>query len=118
VRGEIKMAKPKRYDPEYIKQAIKLAKEIGATKAGKELGISDNTIRTWLKKEKSGYIDLGQGSRTPENVMTLAEENQQLRIAIKKLEKENRELKETNEFLEEASAFFAASRQKLRKAKE
>ena len=45
------MAKSKRYDPEYIKQAIKLAKEIGATKAGKELGISDNTIRTWLKNE-------------------------------------------------------------------
>lgn len=112
------MAKSKRYDPEYIKQAIKLAKEIGATKAGKELGISDNTIRTWLKKENSGYIDLGQGSRTPENVMTLAQENQQLRAAIKKLEKENRELRETNEFLEEASAFFAASRQKLKKAKE
>ena len=50
--------------------------------------------------------------------MTLAEENQQLRIAIKKLEKRNRELKETNEFLEEASAYFAASRQKLRKSKE
>ncbi len=50
--------------------------------------------------------------------MTLAQENQQLRVAIKKLEKEIRELRETNEFLEEASAFFAASRQKLKKAKE
>ena len=31
------MAKAKRYDPEYIKQAIKLAKEIGTTKAEKSL---------------------------------------------------------------------------------
>lgn len=114
----MKMAKPKHYDEDYKKQAIKLAKEIGGAKAAKELGISENTIYTWLRKERDGYIDLGRGSRTPENIMNLAEENRQLREANKKLEKENRILRETNEFLEEASAFFAASRQKYKKAKE
>ena len=37
---------------------------------------------------------------------------------MKALKKENRELREMNEFLEEASAFFAASRQKYAKRKE
>ena len=112
------MSKLKSYDLEYKKQAVKLAKEIGGAKAAKELGISKNTIYTWVRKERVGDIDLGVGSRTPENAISLAEEIQQLRIANKNLEKENRILRETNEFLEEASAFFAASRQKYKKTKE
>ena len=35
--------------------------------------------------------------------------------AAKELDKENRQLREENEFLEEASAFFAASRRKSAK---
>ena len=38
--------------------------------------------------------------------------------AAKELEKENRRLKKENDFLEEASAFFAASRLKSAKTKE
>ena len=38
--------------------------------------------------------------------------------ALKELEKENRRLKKENDFLEEASAFFAASRLKSAKTKE
>lgn len=83
------MSKLKSYDLEYKKQAVKLAKEIGGAKAAKELGISKNTIYTWIKKERVGDIDLGVSSRTPENAISLAEEIQQLRIANKKLEKEN-----------------------------
>lgn len=112
------MSKIKRYDMEYKKQAVKLAKEIGGAKAAKELGISENTIYTWLKYEKIGKINLGIGTRTPENVMSLAEENQQLRAKIKNIEKENRRLQEENEILEEACAFFAASRQKYKRTKE
>lgn len=37
------------------KQAVKLAKEIGGGKAAKELGISPNTIYTWLKNEELLY---------------------------------------------------------------
>ena len=48
-------------------------------------------------------------------IMNIAEENQQLRKRIKALEKENRHLSEMNEFLEDAAAFFAASRQKFGK---
>jgi transposase len=44
--------------------------------------------------------------------MTQAMEIHQLRASIKDLEKKNARLEKENEFLEEASAFFAASRQK------
>ena len=41
-----------------------------------------------------------------------------LRKRIKALEKENKRLSEMNEFLEDAAAFFAASRQKSGKNKD
>ena len=37
-----------KYDHEYKVQAVKLAREIGGTKAAKELGIPEGTIHTWL----------------------------------------------------------------------
>ena len=67
---------------------------------------------TWLKKAREGEIDTGSGTRTPEESLNLAEQLQAANKRIKELEKSNRELKELNEFLEEASAFFAASRRK------
>lgn len=112
------MRKNKRYDQEYKVQAVKLAKEIGGAKAAKELGISKDTLYTWMKREREGNIDLGPGTRTPGNAMSLAEEVQQLRMDKKKLEKENKRLKEENEFLAEASVFFAASRQKCKRESE
>lgn len=50
--------------------------------------------------------------------MSLAEEITMLRRQVKELEKANRRLKEEKEFLEEASAFFAASRRKSVRSKE
>lgn len=50
--------------------------------------------------------------------MSLAEELTVLRSQVRDQEKEIRRLKEENEFLEEAGAFFAASRQKSAKGRE
>ena len=50
--------------------------------------------------------------------MSLAEELAVLRKQNKALEREIRRLKEENEFLAEASAFFAASRRKSAKNSE
>ena len=71
-----------------------------------------------MKKARADEIDTGSGTRTPEESLNLAEQLQAANKRIKELEKSNRELKELNEFLEEASAFFAASRQKYAKKKE
>ena len=112
------MAAPKRYDMDFKKRAVRLAKEIGGKKAAKELNVSPDTLYGWMRKERNGSIDLGPGTRTPENALGLAEEVQQLRAENKRLGREIKRLKEENEFLEEASAFFAASRQKSKRANE
>lgn len=112
------MAEIKNYDREYKVEAVKLAKEIGQAKAARELGIPKNTLYGWMRASRKGTLDLGAGTQTPESAMTLNAELMQLRKQIKEQEKEIRRLKKENEFLEEASAFFAASRLKSGKTKE
>jgi transposase len=106
------MAENRQYDQEYKIQAVKLAKEIGQAKAAKELDIPKNTLYTWVRQNRLGNLDLGVGSQTPKSALTLNEELIQLRKKVKDQDKEIKRLKEENEFLEEASTFFAASRRK------
>ena len=108
---------PKQYENEYKVQAVKLAKKIGAVNAANELQIPVNTLYGWIRKVKIGSLDIGCGERSPEESLNIAEENQQLRKQIKALEKENKRRSEMNAFLEDAAAFFAASRQKSGKNK-
>lgn len=108
----------RKYDHEYKVQAVKLAREIGGAKAAKELGIPEGTIHTWLQAARLGSLNIGDGAHTPESAMNLAEELAILRKRVKDQDKEIRRLKEENEFLEEASAFFAASRRKSARTKE
>jgi len=106
------MAQKKVYDKEFKVQAVKLGREIGFSKAAKELGVNVDTLYGWNKAAKEGRIDLGPGTHTPDSAMSITEEIQQLRQQNRALTKENARLKEENEFLAEASAFFAASRRK------
>jgi len=103
------------YDKEYKAQAVKLARQIGGKKAALELGIPLGTVTGWVSKAKQGEIDTGQGSQTPGSALTQAGEIQRLREEVKAQAKEIKRLREVNAFLEEARAFFAASRQKLAK---
>ena len=64
----------------------------------------------WVRASRLGSPGLGAGSQTPQSAMTLNEELLQLRQQVKEQEKEIRRLKKENDFLEEASAFFAAGR--------
>ena len=110
------MSKKREYDEEYNVQAIKLAKNLGSAKAAEELQIPVNTLYGWIQKVKTAELDIGCGERSPEEALSIAKENQQLKKRIKALEKENRHLSEMNEFLEDAAAFFAANRQKSGKS--
>ncbi len=103
---------------EYKIQAVKSAKEPSGAKAAAGLGIPENTMYAWTKAAREGRLNAGSGSHTPETAMNLAEELALLRRQVKEQEKEIRRLKEENEFLEEASAFFAASRRKSAKGRE
>ena len=111
------MASNRQYDQECKIQAVKLAKEIGQAKAVREQGIPKNTLYTWIRANRLGNLDLRAGSQTPKSAMTLNEELITLRKQVKDQDKEIRRLKEENEFLEEANAFFAASRLKSAKMK-
>lgn len=55
----------RKYAHEDKVQTEKLAKEIGGTKAAKELGIPEGTIHTWLKAVRAGTLDIGEGSQYP-----------------------------------------------------
>ena len=110
--------KQKKYEKEYKVQAVKLAKEIGAGKAAKELGIPVDTLYGWQKAVREGRLEAGPGSRPTGDAMSLAEELAVLRKQNKALEREIRRVKEENAFLAEASAFFAASRRKSAKNSE
>ena len=112
------MSAGKVYDLEYKIQAVKLANEIVQAKAATELGIPRSTVYTWIRMVRLGRLDLGEGMHTPKSAMTLNEKLIQLRQQVKVQEKEIRRLKKENDFLEEASAFFAASRLKSAKTKE
>lgn len=91
------------YEATFKHEAVKLAEEIGATKAAKELNIPSGTLDTWLYKAKQGTLP-GAGT-TPKRALNLAQEN-------KRLQQEVRELRRTNEILSKAAAFFAQSQKK------
>lgn len=110
------MSKKREYDEEYKVQAVRLAKNLGSAKAAEELQIPVNTLYGWIQKVKTAELDIGCGERSPEEALSIAKENPQLKKRIKALEKENRRLSEMNEFLEDAAAFFAACRQKSGKS--
>ena len=76
------------------------------------------TLYGWQKAVREGRLDAGGGMHTPETAMSLAEEVTALRKQVKEQEREIRRLKEENEFLAEASAFFAASRRRSAKNSE
>lgn len=109
----------RQYDPEYKAQAVKLAQEMGSCKkAADALGISPNTLFGWLKAFQEGRMVIENGAHIPDHALTLNEELIQLRKKVKDQEKEIARIKKENAFLEEASAFFAASRLKSQKTSE
>ena len=110
------MSTGRTYTHDYKVQAIKLAYEIGQSKAAKELGISSNTVSTWVRNARIGKIDIGDDVKL-DKPLSASERLAILEKENKALKKKNADLEEKIEFLEEASAFFAASRQKYAKKK-
>ena len=80
------MGTGRQYDEEFKKQAIKLGKEVGIKAAAEELGIPKGTLGTWMKKARTGEIDTGSGTRTPEESLNLAEQLQAANKRIRKLQ--------------------------------
>jgi transposase len=97
------MGRPSRYSPEMRERAIRMVQEHGAEHPSQwaaigsiasKLGCTAETLRKWVRQAER---DAGQrGGLTTDE-----------RQRFKELERENRELKRTNEILRKASAYFA-----------
>lgn len=85
------------YPPEFRAEAIRLVREGGRSVNGaaKDLGISNESLRNWLKQ-----ADLDSGRR--KDGLTTEERQELVR-----LRRENRSLREDKEILKKAAVFFA-----------
>ncbi len=85
-----------RYPPEFKSEAVRLVRssEKSISKVAKELGVSDNSVRNWVRQ-----AEIDEGNR--EGLTT--DEREELR----RLRRENKVLKQERDFLKKAAAFFA-----------
>ena len=88
---------PNRYTREFKLAAVKLVNEQGYSivQAAKSLGVDDANVRDWVKKfgNDPETAPSGEGA---------------VQAELRRLRKENSELKRANEILKAASTFFAA----------
>ena len=91
------------YEKEFKEQAVKMAGEIGTTKAAKDLGIPADTLYGWVKKarEYGEYAHIGSGKR-----------REGVDGEVARLTKRNRELERANQILKEALGFFVVSQKR------
>jgi len=87
------------YDAAYKTEVCKRVVEGGETvpAIGRELGISENTLYTWVSRYRKNSISpfVGSGHIKPEDA------------ELKRLQREIRDLREENEILKKAAAYFA-----------
>ena len=88
--------KRKKYSDEFKEEAVKLVVEQGykITEASRNLGIHDSLLRRWVRNAKGD-----DGPSVADNVNLQAE--------LKRLKKENAQLKMEREILKKSVAFFA-----------
>jgi transposase len=98
------MSRPSRYSADFRARAVRLVVEgrpehdtewVAMTSVATKLGVSAETVRKWVRRAE---VDAGARAGTT------SEESAE----IKRLRRENAELRRANEILKSASAFFAA----------
>ena len=94
----------KRYPPELRERAVKMVQELRAqdprdktviSRVARQLGVGDESLRSWVKQSE---VDAG-------NRLGLTTDEQ---AELKRLRKENFELRRSNDILQSAAAFFGA----------
>jgi len=83
------------YKEEVCQRVVEGGETVSAI--SRELGISDNTLYTWVSQYRQNNTTpfVGSGRIKPED------------LEMKRLQKENRELREELEILKKAAAYFA-----------
>ena len=92
------------YEKEFKEQAVKMAIEVGAAKAARDLGIPANTLYTWISKAKvhGERAHVGSGNKRQS---IINDETAQFIKRIKELEK-------ANQILKDALSFFVVSQKR------
>ena len=94
----------RRYPPELKERAVKMVQELRAqdprdktviSRVARQLGVGDESLRSWVKQSE---VDAG-------NRLGLTTDEQ---AELKRLRKENFELRRSNDILQSAAAFFGA----------
>jgi transposase len=85
------------FPPEYKAEVVELFRSSGKTagQVAKELGLTETAVREWVKR-----ADLDAGRRADGLVSSEREE-------LRRLRRENRDLREEREILRKAAVFFA-----------
>ena len=87
-----------RYTDDFKHLVVTRANEIGVTEAGRKLGVSPSNIYNW----KEILLKLGRFSKSDTKSPTETSEEE-----LKRLRKENSDLKKANIILKSAAAFFS-----------
>lgn len=93
------MGRPNKYPPEFRREAVQLVLTSGrkVSDVARSLGITDTTLHNWLRKHRE------QAARAADpNALTEAE-----LAELKRLRKENAQLRIDAEILRKAAAYFA-----------
>lgn len=85
----------RKYSNEFKQQAVQLSYQLGPTRAAKQLGIAESNLSNWRDKKVKDAKD-------PKRQEAESQEDE-----IKRLRKENEELKKVNYILKRAAAFFS-----------
>ena len=92
------------YEKEFKEEAVKLAIEVGTSKAAEQLGISKSTLSTWRSNKERhrevAFVGSGNERILPQNAVEI------------RLMKKIKELEKANEILKAALGFFARSQKK------
>ena len=88
------------YAPEFKAEAVRLYQQSGKSlqEIASGLGVSTNSLRDWVRRAETGS--------TPDS-KSRVELSQDEREELRRLQRENRILREEREILKKAAAFFA-----------
>ncbi len=94
----------KRYSEEFKRDAIALVRSSDrtVTEIARELGVSAEGLRNWVKKADAEQAATAQGAEAAQGALSAAE-----RAELKRLRKLAAEQAKTIEILKKATAFFA-----------
>jgi transposase len=92
------VGRPSKYSPEFKRDAVALVHSTGRpiNQVARELGLSHETLRNWVKRDR---IDRGQGEPGALTSDQLEE--------LRRLRREVAELRTEREILRKAAAYFA-----------